>query len=162
MVKRALLELAFRISSSPFGGWFFTTIWPPVDRVLLRASRGRYSVAGLGVPVLLLTTRGRRSGRLRDVPLLYLPYDATAAADCPLQSVVVVGSRGGGRLTPAWYYNLLNDPIAQVSMAGVSSMYRARMLDGVERDAQWARFLKVNPGSHAMKRVWAARFRWFC
>ena len=106
MVKDALLKLAFRFSSSRFGGWFFTTIWPPVDRLLLRATRGRFSVSGIGVPVLLLTTRGRRSGKLRHVPLLYLPYEEGAEAGRPLQSVVVVGSRGGRESHAGWYYNL--------------------------------------------------------
>ena len=140
-----LLKLAFGLASTRLGGWFFTTLWPPVDRVLLRASRGRFSIAGLGVPVLLLSTTGRRTGKTRRVPLLYLPYIEGARAGTPQQPVVVMGSRGGRRAHAGWFHNLQADPHVQVSMAGVTGPYRAEVLRHEERDAQWARLLALNP-----------------
>jgi F420H(2)-dependent quinone reductase len=74
-----------------------------MNNVAYRLSGGRVAghVPG-GAPICLLTTTGRRSGRQRTVPLLYVPDGDDL--------VVVVASRGGMGSHPAWYLNLLANP----------------------------------------------------
>lgn len=112
--------------------WFAVTgrRLAPVDRWLLRRTKGRWSVAGRhGLPSLLITTTGRRSGQPRTQPLLYaLDGDA----------FVVVGSNWGQAHHPAWSSNLLADPNAVVEIEGSRYPVRAKLVDGAERDRLWA------------------------
>jgi deazaflavin-dependent oxidoreductase (nitroreductase family) len=100
-----------------------------MNNVAYRLSGGR--VAGhvpSGAPICLLTTTGRRSGRRRTVPLLYLPQG---------DDLVVVASRGGMGTHPAWYLNLLADPAATVQVGPRTVAVRARDATDEERDRLW-------------------------
>lgn len=110
---------------------------PPLDRVLARATGGRFVVAALLVPSLVLTTTGARSGRSRTTPLATLPDDDG--------SWLVVGSGFGQPAHPAWTANLLAHPDAQVVFAGRTVPVRARLLEGDERAAVWPRLTAVWP-----------------
>lgn len=81
-----------------------------------------------GVPVLLLTTVGRRSGEPRTVPLLYL-----ADGD----SLVVVASQGGMPMHPAWYHNLVAHPRVTVEEGRREREMVAREADDDERARLW-------------------------
>ena len=76
---------------------------------LYRISRGRLLGSFSGVPVLLLTTTGRRSGKLRTTPLLYFQDEA---------DLVVIASNGGADRPPAWWLNLQQHPHATVTIRG--------------------------------------------
>jgi deazaflavin-dependent oxidoreductase (nitroreductase family) len=100
------------------------------NNVVYRLSRGR--VAGhvpSGAPICLLTTTGRRTGRRRTVPLLYLPYGDDRMA--------LVASRGGMSAHPAWYLNLLADPRATVEVGARRREVVARPATSSERDDLW-------------------------
>jgi F420H(2)-dependent quinone reductase len=100
-----------------------------MNNVAYRLSGGR--VAGQvpsGAPICLLTTTGRRSGRRRTVPLLYLP---------DRDDLVVVASRGGMGAHPAWYLNLLADPHATVQVGRSTVAVRARDATDEERRRLW-------------------------
>jgi deazaflavin-dependent oxidoreductase (nitroreductase family) len=99
----------------------------PVDRLVGRLTRGRVVALGL-VPSLIITTTGRRSGRPRSNPLLYVP-DGDA--------FVVVGSNWGQPHQPAWALNLLAEPTATVTVKGRQIPVRARLATGAERDRLW-------------------------
>jgi deazaflavin-dependent oxidoreductase (nitroreductase family) len=102
-----------------------------------RATGGRVGGRFLrGAPVLLLTTRGRRSGRPRTAPLLYL-------ADG--ERVVVVASKGGMSEHPLWYRNLLADPDCEVEIGRERRAVRARVASAAEKRELW-------PGLVAMYR----------
>jgi deazaflavin-dependent oxidoreductase (nitroreductase family) len=120
--------------------WFATAgrLLMPLDRRLIRLTRGRLSVTGwrTAPPTLLLTTRGRTSGRLRERPLLYA-RDGDA--------YVVIGSNWGQAGHPAWSGNLLADPAATVTVAGETTAVRAALLEGAERDRVWPQLLRVWP-----------------
>jgi hypothetical protein len=62
------------IGASQLGAWIFARTLHPLDRLLLRLSRGRVSVPGVltGLPVIMLTTIGAKSGKLRTVPVVGL------------------------------------------------------------------------------------------
>ncbi|MCO1596048.1 nitroreductase family deazaflavin-dependent oxidoreductase [Micromonospora sp. RHAY321] len=100
----------------------------PADRMVGRLTRGRVVALGL-IPSLVITTTGRRSGRPRSNPLLYVP-DGDA--------YVVIGSNWGQTQQPGWAMNLLAEPTAEVDIKGRRVPVRADRATGVERDRLWA------------------------
>jgi deazaflavin-dependent oxidoreductase (nitroreductase family) len=109
-----------------------------VNTVALRLGHGRVAshVPG-GAPICLLTTTGRRTGRSRTVPLLYLPRDD--------QQIVVVASRGGLSEHPAWYLNLRADPRASVAIGGSRRAMTARVATAEERAELWPQLTAAYP-----------------
>lgn len=107
-----------------------------MHRWVLRMSGGRLGGRLQGMPVLELTTRGRRSGEPRTVALQYL-----AAGD----RMVVVGSHAGSDRHPAWWLNLRAHPEAEVRVAGRTRAIVAREADGDERNQLWSRLVAVQP-----------------
>ncbi len=101
-----------------------------------RLSGGRIGATLLGMPMLLLTTVGRRSGTLRTAPLLYLPVD---------QVFLLVGSNGGARYHPTWWLNLLSYPEALVQIGPVRGRVQAREATPAERSRFWPLLLRVYP-----------------
>src|SRR5713101_4183518 len=99
-----------RFAASKPGGWFFVHIANRIDPLLLRASRGRVSVA-VGQPVALLRTIGARSGEPRITPLLYLDDG---------DDIVFVASNAGNLRHPAWYHNVRADPHVEIERGGRS------------------------------------------
>jgi F420H(2)-dependent quinone reductase len=99
-----------------------------VHRTVVRASGGRVLGHVAGMPVLLLTTTGRRTGKQRTVPLTYLRDGGDLA---------VVGSFGGSDWAPAWWLNLQQDSRATVQLGGVTVAVRARTADVEERARLW-------------------------
>ena len=96
-----------------------------------RASGGRVGGRMGGMPILLLTTTGRRSGKTRTNPLLYLS-DGDA--------IVVVASNGGNAQMPFWWLNLTANPDATVELGGARSRVRARKAAPEERARLWPLF----------------------
>ncbi len=78
--------------------------------------------------ILLLRTRGRRSGRVRTAALLYVESETGLA---------VIGSKGGAEKPPAWYVNLRAEPEVEVQVGRRRWAARARDAEGEERDALW-------------------------
>ena len=97
---------------------------------------GRVGGQLMGLPVLLLTTRGRKSGLLRTKALMYLPYDD----DC-----VVIASNLGQEHHPMWWLNLRSDPKAQVQIKGQQFAVRAREAHGDEREQIWQQLIAIAP-----------------
>jgi deazaflavin-dependent oxidoreductase (nitroreductase family) len=131
-----------RLGSSRAGGWFYVHIAPHIDRLLMRLSRGRLSTAA-GMPRLILTTIGAKTGQMRTAPLIYLPDG---------ERVVLVASRGGDTRHPGWYYNLRANPQATLLIGGRSATYRAYEASGAERDDLWRRAVALYPGFAAYQR----------
>jgi F420H(2)-dependent quinone reductase len=106
-----------------------------MHRVGVSLSGGRVGTSYRGEPVILLTTKGRKTGKARTWPLVGLPLEHGGWA--------VVGSNGGHDEHPSWYLNLLADPRASVQDGRHHVAVRARDAEGDERAAQWARFVDV-------------------
>lgn len=87
-----------------------------------------------GVPICLLTTRGRKTGRPRTLPLLYMRDG---------DRVVIVASQGGLPKHPMWYLNLRADPRVVVRIGSDVRRMRARTADEAERTALWPRLVEV-------------------
>jgi deazaflavin-dependent oxidoreductase (nitroreductase family) len=96
--------------------------------VLQRLSRGRLLGTVAGMPVLLLTTTGRHSGKPRRTPLTFM----RDAAD-----LVVIASNGGSDRPPDWCLNLQHDPRATVEIGGERQAVTARTASAAERERLW-------------------------
>lgn len=89
-----------------------------------------------GVPVVVLTTVGARSGKLRKTPLMRVEHDGEYA---------VVASMGGAPKHPLWYWNVLANPRVELQDGPVKKEYDAREVHGAERDVWWERAVAVWP-----------------
>ena len=115
------------IHSKP-GSWFYVHVATPLDRVLLRRSRGRVHMT-MGQQVGLLETVGAHSGERRQTPLLYLRDG---------ERVVLIASKGGAPHHPSWLHNLRADPRVRFTAPdGLTGEYVAREAVGDERDRLW-------------------------
>jgi len=100
-----------------------------------RASGGRVGGRFLrGAPVMLLTTIGRRSGRSRTAPLIYLRSG---------DDVVVVASKGGMRHHPAWFLNLEANPDVTAQIGRERRRLRARRATDAEKAELWPRLTAI-------------------
>jgi deazaflavin-dependent oxidoreductase (nitroreductase family) len=123
--QRALQALV----ASRWGAWAFARMLPTLDTWVGRLTRGRTSVPELlaGLPVLDMTTTGRKSGERRTTHLIAIPLDGELA---------VIGSNFGQAATPGWVFNLEADPRA-------TAAYRNRSVAVVARPADDAEFEQV-------------------
>jgi F420H(2)-dependent quinone reductase len=108
-----------------------------VHRRVYRLSGGRVGGRIGRLPVLLLTTMGRRSGRPRTQPLAY-----TQAGD----GYAVIASKGGAAQHPLWYLNLRANPLAEVTVGRETRRVRARDAQGEERERLWRALADLYPG----------------
>jgi deazaflavin-dependent oxidoreductase (nitroreductase family) len=116
-------------AKSRLGGFLFITVFPAIDKRLMPLTRGRLRVA-FGQPILLLHTRGAKSGQPRVVPLLYTPHR---------DAYVIVASKAGAVRHPSWYHNLRAHPDAvEVELGGRRIPVKARVAEGAEREELWA------------------------
>jgi deazaflavin-dependent oxidoreductase (nitroreductase family) len=102
-----------------------------VHRAVYRASGGRIAGSIQGVPVLLLTTRGRKTGKRRVTPLLYV-------ADG--ERIVVVASNGGSDKSPAWWLNICSEPAVEVEIGRRTIAMTASKASAEERARLWPEF----------------------
>lgn len=110
-----------------------------VHRGLLKLSGGRLGWRAAGMPVLKLTTIGRKSGKSRTVMLTSPIYQGDA--------IVIVASRGGDNQHPAWFLNLRDHPAVEVAYAGQPKRaMRARVATADERPALWSRVIAAHKG----------------
>ncbi|QXW03236.1 MULTISPECIES: nitroreductase family deazaflavin-dependent oxidoreductase [Rhodococcus] len=120
--------------SSKFGSWLIRTA-TPLDRWILQRSKSRYTILGpLGLPLLLLTTVGRKTGQPRTTPLTYVRENG---------QLFVVGSNFGQDHHPAWSNNLLVNNHATVTIGGVDVPVEATPLLGAEKECTFERFVAI-------------------
>ena len=106
-----------------------------IHRAVFTASGGRVGGRVMRMPVVMLTTTGRKSGKRR-----------TTMLTSPVQegdTVVLVASYGGDDRHPAWYLNLRDNPDVEVTMGGHHRHMRARVATPEEKDALWPRIVEV-------------------
>ncbi|HET9092847.1 MAG TPA: nitroreductase/quinone reductase family protein [Acidimicrobiales bacterium] len=107
-------------------------------RLVLDLSRGRLGWSAAGMPVVELTTTGRRSGRQRTT-MLTSPYSED-------EMIVLVASRGGDDRHPDWYLNLCAEPAVEVSVrGGPRRPMRAETAGAAERDRLWPLITSRHP-----------------
>lgn len=127
-IQRALHALV----ATRGGAWVFARMLPTLDSLVQRVTRHRHTVASLlaGLPVVDLTTTGRRSGLPRTTHLIAIPYDGTLA---------LLGTNFGQPSTPAWALNLEAQPAATLTYRGTTLGVHARLATEAEKDGVLAR-----------------------
>ena len=125
---------------------FFMHLATWVDGPLLRASGGRLRLSFV-IPVVLLRCTGARTGRTRDVPLLYVPVSAASGASFGFGAgtKIVVGSGGGRNREPAWCTNLRAHPRVACLAHGAWVPHDAHELSGDARTRAWAEAVELYP-----------------
>ena len=113
--------------------WLFV----PIHRLLFRVSGGRLLSRLEGVGVLILVTRGHRTGKRRSSPLLYFRFEGS-------DELIVVASNYGQDHHPGWYWNLVADPGVFVQTKGEPFAAEARIAEGEERMALFDRMVAMN------------------
>jgi F420H(2)-dependent quinone reductase len=109
---------------------------PKANIIIYRWSRGRFGASMEDLPVLILHTVGRKSGKPRQSPLLYLQDG---------EDYVIVGSRGGSDAPPAWWLNLQATPEATVEIKGSRRPVSARDATSEEKAGYWPRLTAGYP-----------------
>ena len=89
-----------------------------------------------GLPVIILTSLGARTGKVRKTPLMRVEHDGEYA---------VIASLGGAPKHPVWYYNLTANPHVELQDGPVRRDYQAREVHGAERDTWWERAVAAYP-----------------
>jgi deazaflavin-dependent oxidoreductase (nitroreductase family) len=135
----ALQRFLRRFAAYGPGSWLFAHVLHRIDVPLYRASRGRVTVAGAlaGLPVVMLTTTGARSGLPRTVPVLGLPTS---------DGLAVIGSNYGQHHTPSWVHNLRAHPEVIASVRGRRAAMRAVLAEDDLRARIWEQGLRIYPG----------------
>lgn len=87
-----------------------------------------------GIPIIVVTMRGQRSGAVRKIALMRVEHEGCYA---------LVASRGGAPTHPDWYYNLLADPSVSIQDGATPQAFTVREIDGAERDLWWQRSVDV-------------------
>ena len=134
-VQRAVQSFA---STKP-GAWTFSKTLPAMDRAMSRLTNGRTSLPRLlaALPVLVLTSTGRKSGQPRDTHLIAVPLG---------DDLALLGTNFGQAGTPAWVLNLEADPRAAVTHRGITRDVVARPATEDEREEVLANSTGVYSG----------------
>ena len=103
---------------------------------LYEGSGGTEGTTLRGMPVIVVTNRGARSGKLRKTPVMRVEHDGSYGA---------VASKGGSPAHPLWYHNLVADPHVEVQDGSVKTDMTARLVTGEERALWWDRAVAAYP-----------------
>jgi len=126
---------------SPF--WWFWERFTDFHTTLYKASRGRIGGTAYGVPVVLVESVGRKSGKRRTHPLICREDGG---------NLVVVASKGGIDRHPAWYLNLKAQPETTAWWKGEKRRVRARDAKDSERGRLWQMMVEAYPPYESYQR----------
>ncbi|MEU3712944.1 nitroreductase family deazaflavin-dependent oxidoreductase [Streptomyces catenulae] len=112
------------------------TPWVREQVELIESSGGQQGTMLRGMPVVVLTTRGAKSGKLRKSPVMRVEHNGRYAA---------VASLGGAPRHPVWYHNLVADPRLELQDGPVRQDMTAREVHGAEKAEWWARAVDAFP-----------------
>lgn len=115
-----------------------TSDWARSQAEIYEATDGREAstLGDTGLPVIVLTSLGARSGSLRKTALMRVEHDGQYA---------VVASLGGAPRHPVWYFNITKHPHVELQDGAERHDYDVRELSGAERDEWWARAVEAYP-----------------
>ena len=113
----------------------------PVDRVRqqvadFESSEGQRGNTIRDLPVIVLTTKGARTGNLRKSPLMRVEHDG---------KYLLVASLGGAPKHPLWYFNVVANPAVEIQDGAAKQDMTARELTGAEREEWWKRAVEAFP-----------------
>ncbi|WP_426309553.1 nitroreductase family deazaflavin-dependent oxidoreductase [Cellulosimicrobium sp. E-16] len=110
--------------------------WSRKQAESYESSGGTRSTTLNGMPVVVLTTLGRRTGKVRKTPLMRVEHDGVYA---------VVASLGGAPRHPVWYHNVVAHPLVELQDEAERHDYVAREVHGEERALWWERAVAAYP-----------------
>jgi F420H(2)-dependent quinone reductase len=113
-----------------------TSKWARAQTELFEATDGREANTLRGRPIIVLTSVGAKTGKLRKTALMRVEHDGVYA---------VVASMGGAPKPPVWYYNLLANPRVELQDAATKRDYIAREVTGPEKATWWERAVETWP-----------------
>lgn len=122
----------------PLQGEYEPSPWEPIATQVEQYERSGGREGGLleGAPCIILTTRGRKTGKLRKTPLMRVEKEGRYA---------VVASMGGAPQHPVWFHNIVADPLVTLQDGETVRDYHARVVEGDEKSEWWAEATKVWP-----------------
>ena len=120
-----------------------TSDWSRRQAEAFEASNGQKDATLRGMPIVLLTSVGAKTGLLRKSPLMRIEHDGRYA---------IVASLGGAPKHPVWYYNVVAHPHVELQDGAVKRDYLAHEADGEEREVWWARAVAAYPDYAAYAR----------
>ena len=137
--SNAAQRLMQTVASSRPGSWAFSKGLHHADRQVFKLTKGRTTVPTIvaGLPVVMVTTTGAKSGQARTMPLLAIPVGGDLA---------IIGTNFGQTNTPGWVFNLEADPHAAVTYREREVSVVARVADADEYDTALNAAAKVYPG----------------
>jgi deazaflavin-dependent oxidoreductase (nitroreductase family) len=112
------------------------SLWARTQAQRYEATDGEEGGNLRGRPVIILTSVGARTGKLRKTPLMRVEHDGVYA---------VVASLGGAPKHPVWYHNLKENPHVELQDRDVKRDYTAREVDGEEKRVWWGRAVETWP-----------------
>lgn len=113
-----------------------TSDWARKQMELFERSNGAEGNMLRGMPIIVVTSLGAKSGKLRKTPLMRVEHNGEYAA---------VASLGGSPKHPVWYYNLKKNPLVELQDGPVKRDYHAREVTGEEKAAWWERSVAAYP-----------------
>ena len=134
---QGLVNAFLKFALTAPGRWFVSNYSARFDPIVYRMSGGRFNASGvIVIPMLALTTKGRKSGKKRTVQLAYVAFDGSA---------YVVASNFGKERHPAWMYNIEANPNVSVQLGRYHHEITAERLDEAEKAAVWDRLVAQVP-----------------
>jgi deazaflavin-dependent oxidoreductase (nitroreductase family) len=112
--------------------------WGRIHSTVVRRTRGRIGGKWFGAPVCVLITVGRRSGKVRESPLLYVRDG---------EAIALLAANGGNDRVPSWWLNLQAMETAEVVVRGERRRMGWREATGDEHARLWAAFVEVYPAA---------------
>lgn len=112
------------------------TAWVRKQTELFEGSGGKKGNTLRGMPIIVMTSVGAKSGKLRKTPLMRVEHHGEYAA---------VASIGGAPRHPVWYYNLKKNPHVELQDGSIKRDYRAREVTGDEKAVWWKRAVAAYP-----------------
>jgi deazaflavin-dependent oxidoreductase (nitroreductase family) len=113
-----------------------TAGWARKQAERYEATNGEEANDLRGRPIIVLTSVGAKTGKLRKTPLMRVEHDGLYA---------VVASQGGAPKHPVWYFNLKANPHVELQDGAIKRDYRARELSGDEKAVWWERAVETWP-----------------
>jgi deazaflavin-dependent oxidoreductase (nitroreductase family) len=132
-------RLVMQIARTAPMAWLLSKAAPPIDRLVIRITGGRTTATSLmvGLPVVMLTTVGAKTGQPRQAPLL---------AGVDGERLILFATNFGGEKNPAWYYNLTANPNVTVTYKNQSAPYASRPATAAEKERYWPLADALYPG----------------
>ncbi|MBI1795069.1 MAG: nitroreductase family deazaflavin-dependent oxidoreductase [Chloroflexi bacterium] len=126
------------------GSWIFSRTLHILDKIIFKFSNGKQTAISVvaGLPSIMLTSTGAKSGEQRTTPLVGIPDG---------EGYIVIASNFGKKNHPGWYYNILANPKVTVTLNGQAKSCTARQVTGEEKRQCWDKAVKIYPGYNSYK-----------